>query len=37
MDWSIGWKSLKQNPSFLEGLSISSQVDKMIVPTQWLL
>jgi len=37
MDWSIGWKSLKQNPSFFEGLSISSQVDKIIVPTQWLL
>ena len=35
--WSIGWKSLKQKPSFLEGLSINSQVDRIIVPIQWLL
>ena len=37
MLWSIGWKSLKQKPFFLEGRSISSQVDKIIVPIQWLL
>jgi hypothetical protein len=35
MDWSIGWNSLKQKPSFFDGRSISSQVLKMIVPIQW--
>ena len=35
IDWSIGWKSLKQKPSFFEGLSISSQEERMIVPIQW--
>ena len=30
--WSMGWKSLKQKPSFFEGRSISSLVDKIIVP-----
>ena len=34
MDWSMGWKSLKQKPSFFEGLSISSQDERMIVPIQ---
>ena len=37
MDWSNGWKSLKQNPSFLLGRSISSHVFNKMVPTQWLL
>ena len=37
MDCSSGWKSLKQKPSFLEGLSISSHVLSRTVPTQWLL
>ena len=35
--WSIGWNNLKQNPSFLEGRSISSHVERIIVPIQWLL
>ena len=35
--WSMGWKSLKQNPSFFEGLSISSHVERIMVPIQWLL
>ena len=34
MDWSMGWKSLKQKPSFFEGLSINSQEERMIVPIQ---
>lgn len=37
MDWSSGWKSLKQNPSFLDGLSMILQVFNKTVPTQWLL
>ena len=37
MLWSMGWNNLKQNPSFLEGLSISSHVERIIVPIQWLL
>ena len=36
MDWSRGWKSLKQKPSFLEGRSSSWQVFSSIVPTHWL-
>ena len=35
MDWSNGWYSLKQKPSFLEGRSISSHVLRRIVPTHW--
>ena len=34
MDMSMGWKSLKQKPSFFEGRSISSQVLSMMVPIQ---
>ena len=34
MDWSSGWKSLKQKPSFLEGRSISLHVLRRTVPTQ---
>lgn len=37
MDWSSGWKSLKQNPSFLDGLSMILHVFNKTVPTQWLL
>jgi hypothetical protein len=37
IDWSIGWKSLKQNPFFFDGRSISSHVLRMMVPIQWLL
>ena len=37
MDMSMGWKSLKQKPSFFEGRSISSHVLSMMVPIQWLL
>jgi len=32
---SRGWNSLKQKPSFLEGLSISSHVLRRTVPHQW--
>lgn len=35
MDCSSGWKSLKQKPSFLEGLSMSSQALSSNVPTHW--
>lgn len=34
-DWSSGWKSLKQKPSFLEGRSMSSQQCRRTVPTHW--
>lgn len=37
MDCSRGWNNLKQKPSFLDGLSISSHVLSSTVPTQWLL
>jgi hypothetical protein len=37
MDWSSGWNNLKQNPSFLDGLSMILQVFSKTVPTQWLL
>lgn len=35
MDCSKGWKSLKQNPSFFEGRSMSSQAFRRTVPTHW--
>jgi hypothetical protein len=37
IDWSRGWKILKQKPSFFEGRSINLQVLSKTVPTQWLL
>ena len=37
IDMSMGWKSLKQKPSFFDGRSISSHVLSMMVPIQWLL
>jgi len=37
MDCSKGWKSLKQKPSFFDGLSMTWQVFRRTVPTQWLL
>lgn len=36
IDWSRGWNSLKQNPPFLEGLSMRRHVFSRTVPTQWL-
>ena len=33
MDCSKGWYNLKQNPSFLDGLSINSQALSKTVPT----
>lgn len=35
IDCSRGWKSLKQNPSFFEGRSMSSHVLSSTVPHQW--
>lgn len=37
IDWSSGLYNLKQNPSFLLGLSITLHEFSRIVPTQWLL
>lgn len=37
IDCSNGWKSLKQKPSFLLGLSMTWHEVSSIVPTQWLL
>lgn len=35
MDWSSGWNSLKQKPSFLDGLCSNWHVFSSTVPTQW--
>jgi hypothetical protein len=34
MDCSMGWNSLKQNPSFFDGRSITLQLFSITVPTQ---